>query len=318
MSENDMLRGPRGACDVAGPEPADDSTHGAPAPSKTSGPLSIRPAGSVCGPPGSRPAHRCSRRPPDHPSVHRPRRLRRLRPEPGTSPSPHRVRPSMSSHPGARQGEGQAGEAVERQRSEPIAIIGMGCRFPGEADTPEAFFRMLREGNRLRDRGPGGSLAARRVDHRVRSCPPRGPMGRVPEGCRPLRPFVLRDLPREAEQAGLPSLLRDRVGGAGARGQALTVRGSKTGVFVGVMNTDYMTLSVGAPPDQWDAYTATGTAHFSAGRIAFTFGFQGPTMAVDTALVPLVATHRLPEPAERRATLHRGGVNSRSRPWSPS
>ncbi len=37
-------------------------------------------------------------------------------------------------------------EAVERQKSEPIAIIGLACRFPGGGDTPEAFFRFLRDG----------------------------------------------------------------------------------------------------------------------------------------------------------------------------
>jgi len=69
--------------------------------------------------------------------------------------------------------------------------------------------------------------------------------------------------------------------------------GSRTGVFVGLMTTDYMLLGIDTPEETWDGYAATGSAHcFPAGRIAYTFGFQGPTMVVDTACSSsLVATH---------------------------
>jgi acyl transferase domain-containing protein/surfactin synthase thioesterase subunit len=187
-------------------------------------------------------------------------------------------------------------EAVERQKSEPIAILGMACRFPGGADTPEAFFRMLREGadcvtevpaDRWRLDGPTDDLdPARRA---VR-------WGAFLKDVDRFDPSFFGISPREAERLDPQQrLLLEIVWEALERGgQAPTALvGSKTGVFVGVMNTDYMTLSVSAPRDQWDVYTATGTADcFSAGRIAFTFGFQGPTMVVDTACSSsLVAMH---------------------------
>src|SRR4030066_302406 len=45
-------------------------------------------------------------------------------------------------------------DAVERARTEPIAIIGMGCRFPGGADNPERFWRLLAEGGDAITRAP--------------------------------------------------------------------------------------------------------------------------------------------------------------------
>ena len=74
---------------------------------------------------------------------------------------------------------------------------------------------------------------------------------------------------------------------------ASTLRGSKTGVFVGVTTTDYSHIALNQDPTLLDAYTATGSAlNVTAGRIAYVLGLNGPAMAIDTACSSsLVAIH---------------------------
>ncbi len=69
--------------------------------------------------------------------------------------------------------------------------------------------------------------------------------------------------------------------------------GTRTGVFVGICNSDYYQMLLDADPSMQDAYVATGGAHsVAAGRIAYVLGLQGPNMAVDTACSSsLVAVH---------------------------
>jgi myxalamid-type polyketide synthase MxaB len=69
--------------------------------------------------------------------------------------------------------------------------------------------------------------------------------------------------------------------------------GSQTGIFIGITTNDYGQLSLLADPSQLDAYVATGAAlNVAPGRVAYTLGLQGPSMAVDTACSSsLVALH---------------------------
>ena len=63
-----------------------------------------------------------------------------------------------------------------------------------------------------------------------------------------------------------------------------SLRGSLTGVFIGITGFDFAQYLRAVDPGRLDVYTATGTAHNSAaGRVAYTLGLQGPAMAVDTA-----------------------------------
>ena len=183
--------------------------------------------------------------------------------------------------------------AAERARSEPIAIVGMGCRFPGGASDPATFAAKLRAGyDAIRevppDRwttdfgdGPGrrGTRWAGFIDG-VEDFDA-GFFGISPREAQSLDPQqrLLLEVAWEAlEHAGIA---------------ADQLEGTATGVFVGISNTDYTDHATSVPPQQMDAYFATGNAAcFAAGRLAYTLGLQGPTLSVDTACSSsLVATH---------------------------
>ena len=75
---------------------------------------------------------------------------------------------------------------------------------------------------------------------------------------------------------------------------ASTLRGSRTGVFVGVTTTDYSHIALNQDPTLLDAYTATGSAlNVTAGRIAYVLGLNGPAMAIDTACSSSLVAHSL-------------------------
>lgn len=187
-------------------------------------------------------------------------------------------------------------ESLERARVEPIAIIGMGCRFPGGASTPEAFFRILVEGVDAVTEVPPERWAIAAEEHST------DPEARAVRFGAFLRDVDLFDAgffgisPREAskmdpQQRLLLEVTWEALERAGQLPERLV--NSRTGVFLGVMTNDYAELSALAGIETEDVYTTTGNGHcFPAGRLSYTFGFQGPSVAVDTACSSsLVALH---------------------------
>ena len=188
-------------------------------------------------------------------------------------------------------------EALERAQSEPIAIIGIGCRFPGGADDPESYWRMLRDGmdainevpkdrwdvdayydpdsqapGKMNTRYGGFISQVDRFDNAFFGIPEREARGIDPQQ------RLLLELAWEAlEDAGLPPA---------------SLRGSQTGVFIGICGSDYGLL-LSSDLRITDAYVGTGTSlSIAANRISFTFDFHGPSIAVDAACSSsLVATH---------------------------
>jgi acyl transferase domain-containing protein len=183
-------------------------------------------------------------------------------------------------------------KALRGAREEPIALIGMACRFPGGANDPEAYWRLLRDG----------------VDA-IREIPPeRWPAGPESEELPAVRWAGLLDgvdgfdagfhgiTPREAASLDPQQRLLLEVSWEAledAHQPVSRLAGAPVGVFVGLSSLDYQHHVLARPPEELDGYSATGNmASVAAGRISYTLGLQGPCAAVDTACSSsLVAVH---------------------------
>ncbi|WP_435104735.1 type I polyketide synthase [Arhodomonas sp. AD133] len=190
-------------------------------------------------------------------------------------------------------------ENVERRAREPVAVIGMGCRFPGGADNPKRFWRLLRDGvdaitDFPRDRLHGTDYYDADPQTPGKAYVMRG--GFIDEVDR-FDPTLFGISPREAVGMDPQQRLALEVSWEALESAGLApdrLQGSRTGVYMGVSTNDYVRLrqQLGDPADV-DAYQFYGEVSFIPGRIAYTYGFHGPAELVDTSCSSsLVAMHQ--------------------------
>jgi myxalamid-type polyketide synthase MxaC len=188
-------------------------------------------------------------------------------------------------------------DAAQRHGGEPIAIVGLSCRFPGSQD-PDAFWRLLRGGIDAVKEVPSDRWDKDAYSDPDPSAPGKihapfggfldqvdlfdaaffGISGREAESMDPQQRLLLEVTWETLENAGIASS---------------HLRGSSTGVFVGITTSDYARLAIANGSTDLDFYTATGGAlNVAAGRLSYVFGLNGPAIAVDTACSSsLVAVH---------------------------
>ena len=179
-----------------------------------------------------------------------------------------------------------------------IAVIGMSCRFPGGANSPEAFWQLLQEGRDAvtvipRDRWDADAYfdPDLEADGKMSTR-----WGGFMSGIDQFDPALFGITPREAatmdpQQRIILEVSWEALERAGYAPDRLA--GTSTGVFVGACNGDYGHMLMNTELETVDMYMATGGAHsVISGRIAYVLGLQGPAISVDTACSSsLVAIH---------------------------
>ncbi|MFF5854539.1 SDR family NAD(P)-dependent oxidoreductase [Streptomyces sp. NPDC012751] len=187
---------------------------------------------------------------------------------------------------------------AENQDREPIAIVGMGCRFPGGVTTPEEFWRLVHDGTDAigdfpEDRGwDVDALYDPDPDATGKSYVTRGGFltdaaGFEPDffGISPREAVAMDPQQRLLLEVSWEALERARIAPD-------AVHGARVGVFAGTNGQDYKDLLAKVPEDG-EAALGTGVlAAVISGRISYTLGLEGPAVTIDTACSSaLVAVH---------------------------
>ncbi|MEV4493623.1 type I polyketide synthase [Micromonospora coxensis] len=189
-------------------------------------------------------------------------------------------------------------KAVDAKSHEPIAIVGMSCRYPGGVRSPEQLWELVASATDgvtgfPTDRGWDTDGAYDPTGERRGSTYARE--GGFLHDAGDFDPDLFKISPYEALAMDPQQRLMLEASWEAiedARIDPLTLRGQKVGVFAGMMYHNYA-AGLGEIPATLDGFIGGGTASsVLSGRVAYTFGFEGPALTVDTACSSsLVALH---------------------------
>ncbi|MCP3063711.1 SDR family NAD(P)-dependent oxidoreductase [Myxococcus sp. K38C18041901] len=194
----------------------------------------------------------------------------------------HPTPAGLAAHLLGRDVEPKPGwDAPTQEPSEPVAIVGLACRFPSAPDA-EGFWRVLQEGvDCVTDAPPERWATSPGAREGLRAYP-----GAFLDTVDRFDPGFFGISPREAGQLDPQQRLMLELSWEALEDAGIapgTLRGSRTGVFTGLVWRDYADLQTlqGASAS---LHTCTGHAgSIVANRVSYVFGFEGPSLAIDTA-----------------------------------
>ena len=180
--------------------------------------------------------------------------------------------------------------ALQQGRAEPIAIVGAGCRFPGGVRSPADYWRLLESGKDAIVRIPADRWDADAFYDADPAAPGKMTVreGGFLDAVDRFDADFFRIPPREARQLDPQQRLLLEVSWEALEDAAIaadSLRGTATGVYVGVMSCDYaFRVAHHLDMAHVDPYMLSGNdLSFTAGRLAYHLGVQGPVLAVATA-----------------------------------
>ncbi|NEO70920.1 type I polyketide synthase, partial [Moorena sp. SIO3H5] len=189
-------------------------------------------------------------------------------------------------------------DKLEKSQIEPIAIVGMGCRFPGGASTPEAFWNLLQNGVDAITEVPPDRWNLDDYYNPDPEAPGKmytrygGFIEQLQEFDAPFFQISAKEtISLDPQHRLLLEVAWEALEQGAQNPEGLA--GTKTGVFIGICSHDYGQRLINRGVEDIDAYLVSGNTYSTAsGRLSYILGLTGPSLAVDTACSSsLVSVH---------------------------